>query len=95
MPESPLPSGIVTFLLNDVEGSTRIWEADRNRARAAFGRHDALVAEYLASFGGGRPRDQGEGDSAFAVFARPSAALEYARMLLARTQLMTTRPSAC
>ena len=75
MAESPLPSGMVTFLLTDVEGSTRIWEADRNRAGAAFERHDALVAEYLASFGGGRPRDQGEGDSAFAVFARASAAL--------------------
>ena len=41
----------------------------------AFGRHDALVAEHLAAFGGGRPKDQGEGDSAFAVFARASDAI--------------------
>src|SRR5712691_5479472 len=75
MAESPLPSGMVTFLLTDVEGSTRIWEADRNRARGAFARHDTLVAEHLASFGAGRPRDQGEGDSAFAVFARASEGL--------------------
>src|SRR5438552_6413828 len=75
MAESSLPSGMVTFLLTDVEGSTRIWEADRSRARVAFERHDSLVAELLASFGGGRPRDQGEGDSAFAVFARASEAL--------------------
>src|SRR5437667_385048 len=75
MAEPSLPSGMVTFLLTDVEGSTRIWEADRSRARVAFERHDALVAEHLASFGGGRPRDQGEGDSAFAVFARASEAL--------------------
>jgi class 3 adenylate cyclase len=73
--EPSLPSGVVTFLLTDVEGSTRIWEADRSRARMAFARHDALVAEHLASFGGGRPRDQGEGDSAFAVFARASDAV--------------------
>ena len=69
MAEVPLPSGMVTFLLTDVEGSTRIWESDRGGARIAFERHDALVAEHLASFGGARPRDQGEGDSAFAVFA--------------------------
>ena len=75
MAEPSLPSGMVTFLLTDVEGSTRIWEADRSRARVAFERHDALVAEHLASFGGGRPRDQGEGDSAFAVFARASDAV--------------------
>ena len=65
MTEPSLPSGMVTFLLTDVEGSTRIWEADRRGARMAFGRHDALVAEHLAAFGGGRPKDQGEGDSAF------------------------------
>ena len=75
MTEPSLPSGMVTFLLTDVEGSTRIWEADRRGARVAFGRHDALVAEHLASFGGGRPKDQGEGDSAFAVFARASDAI--------------------
>ena len=75
MAEPSLPSGMVTFLLTDVEGSTRIWETDRSRARVALERHDALVAEHLASYGGGRPRDQGEGDSAFAVFARASEAL--------------------
>src|SRR5439155_21369552 len=74
MAEPSLPSGMVTFLLTDVEGSTRIWEADRSRARVGFERHDALVAEHLASFGGGRPRDQGEWDSAFAVFARATDA---------------------
>src|SRR4051812_24380813 len=78
MAEVPLPSGMVTFLLTDVEGSTRIWESHRGGARIAFERHDALVAEHLASYGGARPRDQGEGDSAFAVFARASAAIECA-----------------
>src|SRR5207244_10550715 len=81
MAEPSLPSGMVTFLLTDVEGSTRIWEADRSRARVAFERHDSLVAELLASFGGGRPRDQGEGDSAFAVFARASEAVACALTL--------------
>ena len=75
MAELPLPSGMVTFLLTDVEGSTRIWESDDGRARIAFERHDILIAEHLASFRGSRPRDQGEGDSAFAVFARASEAV--------------------
>jgi class 3 adenylate cyclase len=81
MAELPLPSGMVTFLLTDVEGSTRIWESDDGRARIAFERHDMLVAEHLASFGGARPRDQGEGDSAFAVFARASEAVACALAL--------------
>ena len=27
-PDGRLPEGVVTFLLNDVEGSSRLWEAD-------------------------------------------------------------------
>jgi class 3 adenylate cyclase len=50
------PSGVVTFLFTDVEGSTRRWEADAQAMRAALeygaelpkrlprvGRSDALV----------------------------------------------------
>ncbi|HXY93997.1 MAG TPA: AAA family ATPase [Acidimicrobiia bacterium] len=73
-----LPSGTVTFLLTDVEGSTRIWEGNPVEARLAFARHDALVAEHLSAFGAGRPKDQGEGDSAFAVFSRAGDALQCA-----------------
>ena len=73
--ESELPTGTVTFLLTDVEGSTGIWESAPTHARVAFARHDALVAEQLEAFGGARPRDQGEGDSAMAAFARASDAL--------------------
>jgi len=81
MPDPPLPSGTLTFLLTDVEGSTDIWESDPGRARVAFARHDALVTEHLEAFGGSRPRDQGEGDSALAVFARASDALGCAIVL--------------
>ncbi len=75
MPDAPLPSGTVTFLLTDVEGSTGIWESEPDRARIAFARHDSLVAEHISAFGGARPRDQGEGDSAMVVFSRASDAL--------------------
>ncbi|MDT5047242.1 MAG: hypothetical protein QOG75_3105, partial [Mycobacterium sp.] len=36
------PSGVVTFLFTDVEGSTRRWEADADSMRAALAAHDAV-----------------------------------------------------
>ena len=38
------PSGVVTFLFTDVEGSTRRWEADADAMRVALAAHDAGVA---------------------------------------------------
>jgi class 3 adenylate cyclase len=69
IPES-LPTGTVTFLLTDVEGSTRLWEQDPAAARQAMARHDALVEKYVHENGGHLVRPRGEGDSRFAVFAR-------------------------
>ena len=37
------PSGTVTFLFTDIEGSTRLWETAREAMRAALERHDAIV----------------------------------------------------
>jgi class 3 adenylate cyclase len=33
---APAPSGVVTFLFTDIEGSTRRWEADAAAMRAAL-----------------------------------------------------------
>ncbi len=41
MPE--LPSGTVTFLFTDIEGSTAHWERQPQAMRAAVARHDALI----------------------------------------------------
>ena len=38
------PSGVVTFLFTDVEGSTRRWEADADGMRAALAAHDRCCA---------------------------------------------------
>ena len=35
------PSGVVTFLFTDIEGSTRRWEADADRMRSALNAADA------------------------------------------------------
>ncbi len=71
----PLPSGTVTFLLSDVEGSTPMWEADRDAAAVAIARHYDLLDAAIVLHGGARPLEQGEGDSVVAVFARASDAL--------------------
>src|SRR5690348_310598 len=38
-----LPSGTITFLFTDVEGSTRLWERVPDAANRALMRHDALI----------------------------------------------------
>ncbi len=43
------PSGTVTFLFTDIEGSTRRWEDDPDAMRVALARHDAIVREAIAS----------------------------------------------
>jgi predicted ATPase/class 3 adenylate cyclase len=70
-----LPSGTVTFLLTDIEGSTRNWEASPIAMRAALLRHDALLNEGIAGHSGHVLTERGEGDSFFAVFERASDAV--------------------
>src|SRR5687768_2640226 len=65
-----LPSGTVTFLLTDVEGSTRLWDVFPEEMRAALRRHDAIIEACVANRGGIVVRPRGEGDSRFSVFAR-------------------------
>ena len=38
-----LPSGTVTFLFTDVEGSTRLWASDRDAMSASLLVHDAIL----------------------------------------------------
>ena len=39
---SDLPTGMVTFLFTDIEGSTRLWERYPDDMPAALERHDAF-----------------------------------------------------
>ncbi|HEX3136032.1 MAG TPA: adenylate/guanylate cyclase domain-containing protein, partial [Casimicrobiaceae bacterium] len=50
--KSPLPTGTVTFLFTDIEGSTRLWESQQAAMQAALPRHDALVRQCITSHGG-------------------------------------------
>ncbi|MCC2628276.1 MAG: adenylate/guanylate cyclase protein [Thermomicrobiales bacterium] len=47
-----LPSGTVTFLFTDIEGSTALWERDRAEMAAAVARHLAILVETIASHDG-------------------------------------------
>jgi len=46
------PTGTVTFLFTDVEGSTRLWEEDEVAMRAAVARHDGLLRAAFEAHGG-------------------------------------------
>jgi class 3 adenylate cyclase len=70
-----LPTGTLTFLLTDIEGSTTLWDRHPVAMQAALARHDALFDEVLARHGGRQVKERGEGDGIFAVFTSPSAAL--------------------
>ncbi len=86
-----LPTGTVTLLLADVEGSTRLWETQPGEMAAAIARLNQAVSEIIATHDGVRPVEQGEGDSFVAAFARASdaaaAALELQRAPLAPIRL--------
>jgi predicted ATPase/class 3 adenylate cyclase/DNA-binding CsgD family transcriptional regulator len=86
-----LPTGTVTLLLADVEGSTRLWETQPDEMTAAVGRLNQTVNDVIAGHDGVRPVEQGEGDSFVAAFARGSdavaAALELQRAPLAPIRL--------
>lgn len=90
-----LPTGIVTFLLTDIEGSTRLWEADNEAMGEALVRHDAIVTACVRRLNGHVVKSKGEGDSVFAVFGRAKDAVTAALVLqcaLAAEQWPTQRP---
>jgi predicted ATPase/class 3 adenylate cyclase/DNA-binding CsgD family transcriptional regulator len=86
-----LPTGTVTLLLADVENSTGLWESQPEQMTAAFARLDQALSTLLATYGGVRPVEQGEGDSFVVAFARASdavaCALELQRAPLAPISL--------
>ncbi|MGZ8748729.1 MAG: ATP-binding protein, partial [Mycobacterium sp.] len=78
---SELPTGTVTLLLADVEGSTRLWETQPDDMTSAIARLDETLAGLIAAHHGARPVEQGEGDSFVLAFARASDAVACALAL--------------
>jgi predicted ATPase/class 3 adenylate cyclase len=73
-----LPAGTVTFLLTDIEGSTRLWETVPAAMTEALERHNRLLTGVIEDHGGVVVTSRGEGDSFFAVFPGAVAAVEAA-----------------
>ena len=46
------PTGIVTFLFTDIEGSARLWEQRPDAMRSALARHDELLSQSIEQNGG-------------------------------------------
>ena len=81
-----LPAGTLTFLLTDIEGSTRLWETEPEAMEVALQRHDRLLAEVIEGHGGAVITSRGEGDSFFAVFHSAVSAVEAAGMCQLRLE---------
>ena len=68
-----LPSGTLTFMFTDIEGSTRLWDRDEASMRVALAEHNRILQDSVA-------RNDGEvfktmGDSVCAVFVRAEQAV--------------------
>jgi predicted ATPase len=73
---TPTPSGVVTFLFTDVEGSTRRWEADADAMRAAMSAHDNVLRQAIEAHGGWLFKHTGDG--VCAAFSSPRSAADAA-----------------
>ena len=67
------PSGTVTFLFTDIEGSTRLWQQDEAAMRSALSRHDQLLRKVIAEHDGMVFSAMGDGMAA--AFGSASAAV--------------------
>ena len=70
------PSGVVTFLFTDVEGSTRRWENDADAMQAALAAHDEVLRSAIEAHGGFMFKHTGDG--VCAAFASPRSAVDAA-----------------
>jgi class 3 adenylate cyclase len=73
-----LPTGTVTFLFTDVEGSTRLLEElGAEQYGEALNRHRSLIRASLAEYGGAEVDTQG--DAFFCAFSSARAAVACAQ----------------
>ena len=92
MTPSP-PSGTVTFLLTDLEGSTRMWEQDPDAMRPAMVRHDELLEKAIAENNGFVFSRMGDGmAAAFATAGDASSAAIAIKDALSKENWRTSTP---
>ena len=71
-----LPSGTVTFLFTDIEGSTRLWQQHPDAMKSVLARHDEILRDAIEAHAGHYVKTTGDG--AHAVFATASDAIDAA-----------------
>ena len=87
------PSGIVTFLFTDIEGSTRLWQVDEAAMRVALSHHDELLRKTVADQDGVVFSSMGDGiAAAFSSASAAVAAALIAQQLLAAETWPTATP---
>ena len=74
-PDPGLPSGVVTFLMTDIERSSALWESNPDAMAASLALHDELIARCAEDHRGRLLKTKGEGDSTVTVFPSASDAL--------------------
>jgi len=67
-----------TFLVTDIEGSSRLWESDPDAMRSNLAVHDEIVRRAIEQCEGTIFKTQG--DAFFAVFGEPVSAIRAAQM---------------
>lgn len=70
-----LPQGVVTFVMTDIEASTRTWSRHGDVMEKALPHHDRVLSDSIARHGGYVLKHRNYGDSFFAVFDRASDAV--------------------
>lgn len=86
-----LPTGIVTFLFTDLEGSTRLWEEQPGAMRDALAQHDAILSEAIEAHHGAVFSKMGDGmAAAFELAADACAAALEAELGLQAAQWGST-----
>ncbi len=59
--EQPLPTGTVTFLFTDIEGSTKLWEQYPEEMKSALAKHDSILKDAIKSNHGHIIKTTGDG----------------------------------
>lgn len=75
------PSGVVTFVFSDIEGSTLLWEADPRGMRTSLARHDEIVKGVVENAHGTMFKHTGDGFGA--AFESATAGLNAAALVAA------------
>jgi predicted ATPase/class 3 adenylate cyclase len=70
------PTGILTLVFTDIQGSSDLWEEHRSAFHPVLEEHNRLMREIAAKWNGVEVKT--EGDAFFLVFARASDAVRFA-----------------